>query len=64
MITTCEKCRNVLIIPPGIPVSIMRWLHCNCGHTQAAIGMPPVDRPAVPTGRRAFPWLPDFPPRH
>jgi hypothetical protein len=63
MVTTCEKCGRILVAAPDPETFSLRLLPCQCGHVQMTLVRSFTDKPAVPTGRRAFPWLPEFPPR-
>ena len=62
MITPCKKCGTVILVPPGIPISTLRWLYCPNGHAQLVVGMPSTLEPTrVDPTKRAFPWLRPFP---
>jgi hypothetical protein len=36
VVTPCKKCLAVIFVPPNIPVSSFKWLHCPRGHRAAS----------------------------
>ena len=61
MVTPCQKCGNVLFVPPVTPIASFQRLHCKCGHSQLVIGIGSTNDPTRVSQRRLFPWLPPFP---
>jgi hypothetical protein len=63
MVTFCKQCHHVVEIPSDRPPFSIWQARCShCGQAASGVVMLPDDRVARPTGRRAFPWLPEFPP--
>jgi hypothetical protein len=63
MITTCSNCSRVLFVPIRDIGSPLSQLTCVCGQVKLTIGMGSLLEPTRIENRRAFPWLPEFPPQ-
>jgi hypothetical protein len=65
MVTTCGRCGRVIEVPSGGSEPIMTTLVCKCcGHEKLGFrGLPSLLEPMVVHQRRAYPWLPEFPPK-
>jgi len=62
MVTFCKNCGKVFVSVPRPGFLSLRLLRCKCGHSQVFAVQSLIETPAVPTGGRAFPGLPESPP--
>jgi len=62
MVTFCKNCGKVFVSVPRPGFLSLRLLRCKCGHSQVFAVRSLIETPAVPTGGRAFPGLPESPP--
>jgi hypothetical protein len=63
MITTCSNCGRVLFVPTRPIGSPILNLRCVCGRVTLNHGRGSLLEPTRIENRRAFPGLPEFPPR-